>query len=244
MVATTGMPVSWLSATQRATCVSSSARPEPLQLEVVAIAEQLLPLARQRQRIGFAPGSMRAAHVAFGGTGERDQSRGGLGVEPAALDQRHAAVLALEPGARDQVGDVLVAARVLAQQGQPRRHGAFAAHAQQHVHADDGFDALLQRLAIELHHREEIVLVGDRDRGHAELRGALDQLRNAHHAVLQRELGVQAEVDEARCALMAREFINERAEQRAGVTAAGVRRDSWVARKSPAVPGHRVRGWK
>ena len=169
---------------------------EPLQLEVVAIAEQLLPLARQRLRIGVAPRQERATHVAFDGTGERDQSRGGLRVEPAAIDERHAAILALEPGARDQVGDVLVAARILAQQGEPRRHRALAARAQQHVDADDGFDAALQRLAVELHHREQIVLVGDRDRRHAELGSAFDQLRDAHHAVLQGELGVQTKVDE------------------------------------------------
>ena len=61
-----------------------------------------------------------------------------------------------------------------------------------------GLTPLLQAFAIELHHREEIVLVGDRHRRHAERRGALHQFRNAHHAVLQRELGVQAEVDESR----------------------------------------------
>ncbi len=170
---------------------------QSLQFQVVTIAEQLLPLARQGQRLGLAAGEQRAAHVAFGRARERDESRGILGVEPGALDQRRAAILALEPGARDEIGDVLVSARVLAQQGEARGHGAFAAHAQQHVHADDGFDTLLQRLAIELHHRKEIVLVGDRHGRHAELRGALHQLGNAHHAVLQRELGVQAEVYES-----------------------------------------------
>ena len=48
-----------------------------------------------------------------------------------------------------------------------------------------GLTPLLQSLAIELHHREKIVLVGDRDRGHAQLRHALHQLRDAHDAVLQ-----------------------------------------------------------
>ena len=76
-----------------------------------------------------------------------------------------------------------------------------------------GLTPCLQRLAIELHHREQIVLVGDRDRRHAELRGTLDQLRDAHHAVLQRKFGVQAEVDENRWrdVCMAREFTHERA---------------------------------
>ena len=170
---------------------------QSLQFQVVTIAEQLLPLARQGKRLGLAAGEQRATHVAFGRTRQRDESGGILGVEPGALDQRRAAILALEPGARDEIGDVLVSARILAQQGEARRHRAFAAHAQQHVHTDDGFDTLLQRLAIELHHRKEIVLVCDRDGRHAELCGALHQLGNAHHAVLQRELGVQTEVYEA-----------------------------------------------
>ena len=41
---------------------------QPLQFEVVAIAEQLLPVARQGQRIGVAARQKRAAHVAFGRT--------------------------------------------------------------------------------------------------------------------------------------------------------------------------------
>ena len=47
---------------------------ESLQFEVVAIAEQRLPLARQRKRIGLAPGQDGAAHIALGGAGERDQA--------------------------------------------------------------------------------------------------------------------------------------------------------------------------
>ncbi len=171
---------------------------ESLQFEVVAITEQGLPLARQDERFGLAPGQDGATHIALGGAGECDQSRRRGGIEPGALDQRHAAVLTLEPGARDQVGDILVAARVLAQQREPCRLRAFAAATQQHVHTDDGLDAVLQRLAIELHHREEIVLVGDRDRRHAQLCGTLDQLRDAHHAVLERILGMQTEMDEDR----------------------------------------------
>ena len=60
-----------------------------------------------------------------------------------------------------------------------------------------GLTPCFSAFAIELHHREQIVLVGDRDRRHAERGGALHQLRDAHHAVLQRKFGVQAEVDES-----------------------------------------------
>jgi hypothetical protein len=75
-----------------------------------------------------------------------------------------------------------------------RRH-AFA-RAQRDIHADDGFDAMFQRFAIELHHREKVVLVTHRQRRHLQFCGEFEQLRNAHHAVLQRKFGVQPEVDE------------------------------------------------
>ena len=61
-----------------------------------------------------------------------------------------------------------------------------------------GLTPRFKRFAIELHHREQIVLVGHRDGRHAELRRALDQLRDAHHAVLQGILGVQPKMDERR----------------------------------------------
>ncbi len=60
-----------------------------------------------------------------------------------------------------------------------------------------GLTPHLQAFAIELHHREQIVLVGNGDRRHAERGGAFHELRDAHHTVLQREFGVQAEVDES-----------------------------------------------
>ena len=49
---------------------------QSLQFQVVTIAEQLLPLARQGKRLGLAAGEQRAAHVAFGRARERDESRG------------------------------------------------------------------------------------------------------------------------------------------------------------------------
>ena len=54
LVATTGMPVFWLSATVLATQRLVVRAPQALQFEVVTIAEQRLPVARQRQRLGVA----------------------------------------------------------------------------------------------------------------------------------------------------------------------------------------------
>ena len=54
LVATTGMPVFWLKRHGLGDQRFVVGAPQALQLEVVAIAEQRLPLARQRQRIGVA----------------------------------------------------------------------------------------------------------------------------------------------------------------------------------------------
>ena len=58
--------------------------------------------------------------------------------------------------------------------------------------------ARAERRAIELHHREQIVLVRDGDGGHALRCRRVDQLVDAHDAVDQRVLGVQAQMDERR----------------------------------------------
>ncbi len=58
-------------------------------------------------------------------------------------------------------------------------------------------DARTQRRLVELHHREQVVLIGDGDGRHALRGGSRDEIVHAHDAVDQRVLGVQAEVDEA-----------------------------------------------
>ena len=71
------------------------------------------------------------------------------------------------------------------------------------IDADDGLHAGVLRGTIELHHREQIALVGKRDGRHARRRNRLHQAGNAfafagdaHHAVDQRVLGVQMQVNE------------------------------------------------
>jgi hypothetical protein len=137
------------------------------QLEVVAVgAEQLEPVSQQPLRVAGTPGREAAADVAGGAAAQRDQTAGGLARHPRALDLGRAALLAFEVGAGHEPRQVAVAGVVHAQQGQPRRHAAFPRLRDQQVDADDGLDALLQRLAIELHHREQVVFVGEGDRRH------------------------------------------------------------------------------
>ena len=62
--------------------------------------------------------------------------------------------------------------------------------------ADDRPDAVLQRLVVEGERPEHVAVVGDGDRGHAELRHALAELRQAVGAVEERVLTVKVKVDE------------------------------------------------
>ena len=94
------------------------------------------------------------------------------------VEQRHALFLAFEPGARDEIGDVLVAARdpcraSVSRVGAARSPRRAAGRPTPMM----GLTPCFRAFAVELHHREQIVLVGDGDRRHAELRGAFDQLR-------------------------------------------------------------------
>ena len=80
-------------------------------------------------------------------------------VEPAPIDHRRAALLAFEIGAAHEPRDVSVARVGLAQQREARRLRALARLAHQQVDADERLHARAERRAIELHHREQVVLV-------------------------------------------------------------------------------------
>jgi hypothetical protein len=85
-----------------------------------------------------------------------------------------------------ELEQVLIAGEILRQQQQvirrlariPAGHRALAAVAGGHVgfHPEDRLDAFLLALVEELDHAEHAAVIGDRDRVHAELLGALDQV--------------------------------------------------------------------
>src|SRR5262249_23414842 len=114
-------------------------------------------------------------------------------------DQRLALGLSFEPGARDEPREVAIALDVLAQQRDARGAVLVARFANAQVDADDRLHAARDRRAVELNHREQVVLVGDADGGHARRRHRVDEFVDAHHAVDERVLSVQPKMYEARC---------------------------------------------
>ena len=65
------------------------------------------------------------------------------------------------------------------------------------VAADDRLDALGARGLVELDHAEHVAQIGQGQRGHAIGRCGGDRIVEAHHAVDDRILAVQAQMDEA-----------------------------------------------
>ena len=177
-------------------------------LQIQAIREMRRPPAGDGAGMVETPGQQRLADFAVP-TSERNQPVAGLG-QPAALDSRPAARLAFAVRARHQPSQVAVAGRVLDQQGQAFRAIGITVFLQRHVGTDDRLDAGAFGQLVELHHREQVVLIGHGDGRQAELGGkagqglhvgarALARRRlDANQAVDQREFGVQVKVDEHR----------------------------------------------
>ena len=117
--------------------------------------------------------------------------------EPVLAQLDAAAILVLAIGAGQQVAQLVVAIACAAQQQQTPRLVAIGVVADPHVAADDGLDALAARGLVELHQREHIGQIGQRQRRHAVLLRLLDGIAHAHDAVDYGKLGVEAEMDES-----------------------------------------------
>src|ERR1700730_16689412 len=185
LVATTGAPLRPASAIAPA-----------MQVEVEAPGKQPEPRIERTLGVALAGVDQRAADVALGRAGQADQTLEISSRQPAALDARCAVLLPLEVRTADQPRQVAVAARRLAQQCEARRLLPLAFLRYLQVYPDERLDARLERLAIELHHREEIALVGHRDGRHARGGQRRNELRHSHHAVAEGVFGVQPQMNE------------------------------------------------
>ncbi len=172
--------------------------PDALQLDVEAIWKQLEPEVQRTVDLALARVDDRTPHVPLSRARERDQAFQGVGRQPAAIDSRNAALLTLLVGAAHEASDVAIASRGLAQQRDPGGLLPLSGLVNEQIHADDRLDALPECLAVELDHGEQIALIRHGHRGHARRGHRLDEVGHAHHAVDQRILGVQAQMNEAR----------------------------------------------
>ena len=170
--------------------------PGALQFQVEAIRIDLHPRREAAGRLLLPAGNQGVADIAVAAPGQGDHARVALG-QPGSLHLGDAQVLAFQVGAGDQPGQAAVALHIRRQQGeQGRRLTVSLPHHQ--VGAKDGLHAGADRRLVEFHQPVEIAQVGDRHRGHAQFGDTVDHGPDAHQAVDQRILGVQAQVDEVR----------------------------------------------
>ena len=99
-------------------------------------------------------------------------------------------MLAFDVAAAQQLAQVQVAGPVLAQQHQPGTMVRVVRVAQQDVDADNRFDAGLLGRAVEFHQCKQVVLIGDRNRWHAQFEGLFNQGLNSNGAVDQRKFSM------------------------------------------------------
>jgi hypothetical protein len=175
-----------------------------LDLEEVALAAEDLAvlLGRRAGGLGVAV-EQQPGHLPRQAGRERDQPLRVLG-EQALRDPR-LVVEAFEVAGADQAHEVLVAAVVLGQQHEvvvglaaPGHGRAVAVVAGRDVDlaADHRPDASLQGGAVELQRTEDVAMVGDRHRRHAQGGDLSGQLRDPDGGVEQRVVAVHVEVHE------------------------------------------------
>ena len=85
-------------------------------------------------------------------------------LQPAAFQHRRAALLPLEKRAGHELRQMPVAHEILAEEHDARGRRALARLANPGVDADQRLDARGQRFLVELHHRKQIALIGERRR--------------------------------------------------------------------------------
>ncbi len=158
--------------------------PEPLQLDVEAPRQQLVPALEHLGGARAAPTPERLAELAV------------LRAEP--LFQQHVtAGHETQHGAlRQQRREPFEARAVLAQQRAACRVAILARLGKPHVGADDRLHAALERELVELHERRDVGLVGDRARRHALFGRGVDERVDADDAIDERVFRVDPQVDE------------------------------------------------
>ena len=173
---------------------------EPLQLDVVPVRKDPLPLGRKRVRKPRVVDEERLPDVAQMRPGERDQAfRADLG-EPRLAQLRPAAMAVRSMGEREQLAQIQIAGVRLAEQQQPMGLVAVGLVRDPHIAAGNRLHAPRACLRVELDETEGIREIRERERRHAVRDGGVDRFVEAHDAVHDGVFAVQPEVNEGRIA--------------------------------------------
>ncbi len=165
------------------------------ELQVVTLGKQRQPVAQHLLGALRLTCQQRTTDIALATTGQGDQAVA-VPDQPGFVDAGNAAHLAFQITARHQASQIEIALPVLAQQHQPRRFILVLGIAHPQLDADDRLDAGGLRRAVELHHREQIGLIGHRAGRHSRCRTGRHQRLDAHQSVHQGVFGVDVQMDE------------------------------------------------
>ena len=170
-----------------------------LDLEVEPVAEDGLEVAHLAPRLVHVPAADGLRHRAGHAGGQRDDALA-VRLEQRLVDAR-VVVEAFGEGFGGEVAQVAVAGLVLGEQHEVVAdplllvlHALVAGDVR--LEAEDGLDAVLLRLLVEVDDAEHVAVVGDRDRLHAGLGAGLHQIGQADGAVEQAVERVQVQVRE------------------------------------------------
>ncbi len=170
---------------------------EPLHLDVEALRQQRAPVVEDLGRARIAARRERATELAGLRTRKPDQTLERADGKPLLEHDVAARDHPARGAAREQRAQALEAQAALAQQRQPCRLAVVGRLRNPDIRADQRLDAAVERGAIELHERRDVALIGDRTGRHPELVERVDERVDAHDAVDERVLGVDAQMDEA-----------------------------------------------
>ena len=139
-----------------------------LHLQVKAVTKNTQPVVGETPGLLGIGGQQCPPDLTLPGAGEGNETAVVI-FQPVGQHLRHALMLILPVGLGDQLAEGFVTIGVLDEQGHRERRGRFGFVGDQHVGAGDRLDARRLSRLEELDQREQIVVVGDRHRRHAQL---------------------------------------------------------------------------
>ncbi len=174
-----------------------------LQLQIEALRKDRVDAPRDRLGPRQVAAQQRLPDRAVLGPGQHDQPLVQLD-QPRPLQPGLAALRVVQPAARQQLAEVVVALAVLRQHDDPARRALADVGLEPEVGADDRLHAGAPRGTVELDRTEQVRQVGDRERPLPIGRGRRDRIVDPQGAVDDRILGVRAQVNEGHRRILGR----------------------------------------
>ena len=168
-----------------------------VQLQVEAPGKPVQPLIEDSGGPLRPVTQERPANLAVLASGQCDQPIQRIRFKPALEHEHLAPALSARVRETQQATQVVESGRVRTEQRQAGRHSVPRRFRDPDVGADQGLEAVFDGRLVELHHREDVHVVGEGHRWHPLRTHAFGQLGDANDPVHEGILAVNRKVDEA-----------------------------------------------